>query len=228
MRQNSVYVDQRLFPSVEELTVLDASTIFDSRLRGAEGPHTLRLDIYSVAWDGVSILGTDTSHLIGRRLPPHKGASRLRHALGTHAEAFTHIVIDPSEPDVVFLIGPSPVPKEYGEELKLTTLEDLLEASKFLALDNVTKASMAMLKYVSTNNPNKVGATVLDLGNGWVVECVTLLGEAPVFFVRPTSHEDVIPGRGFTISDGVISDHSFVRESCIEGHNLEEELRDEW
>lgn len=184
MQQHSIYVDRRMFPQVSELTILDATSIFDSRLRDAEGEHTIRLDIYSVAWDGTSVFGTDTSYLIGRRLPPHKGATRLRHAMGQHVKAFTHIICDPMQPDVVALIGPSPVPKEYGEEFKITPLADLLAAPKFSGLDAVTKAAMAMLKYVSTKNPNEIGASVLGLENGWSIECVTLLGEAPTFFVR--------------------------------------------
>lgn len=184
MRPNSIYVDRRLFPKAAELTVLDARSIFDSRLKDSEGEHTIRLDIYSVAWDGTSVLGTDTTYLIGRSLPPHKGATRLRHALGQHVEAFTHIVIDPENPKVVALIGPAPVPKGYGEEFKLTPLADLLAADKFNSVDQVTRATMAMLKFVSTHNPNKIGATLMSLDNGWSVECVTTFGEAPVFFVR--------------------------------------------
>jgi hypothetical protein len=192
MRPNSIYVDRRLFPTVAELTILDARSIFDSRLKDSEGEHTIRLDIYSVAWDGTNVFGTDKSYLIGRNLPPHKGATRLRHVLGGNVEAFTHIICDPQQPDVVALVGPSPIPQNYGEEFKVTPLADLLETSKFATLDNVTKATMAMMKYVSTNNPNALGATVLGLGNNWSIECVTTLGEAPTFFVR----EDVARAEG--------------------------------
>ena len=165
MNPNSIYVDKRLFPKVSELTILDASMIFDSRLKGAEDEHTIRLDIYSVAWDGKAILGTDQAHMIGRRLPPNKGATRLRHALGQHAAAFNYIVCDPQEPNVVSLIGPSPVPPGYSEDFKLTPLEDLMLADKFATLTPATKAAMALLKYVSTRDPRTIGTYLLGLGN---------------------------------------------------------------
>lgn len=184
MNPNSIYVDRRLFPKVSELTILDASAIFDSRLRDGEGEHALRLDVYSVAWDGASVFGTDKSHLIGRKLPANKGATRLRHVLGRNAEAFSHIVVDPQMPDVVSLIGPAPVPKEYGPEFKVVPLEDILVSDRFEVLDHTTQAVMAMLKYISIHDPSQVGANLVGLGNGWSVECVTPLGEAPTFFIR--------------------------------------------
>lgn len=199
MSLNSVYIDRRLFPKVSELTILDASTIFDSRMRDGEGEHTIRLDIYSVAWDGTSIFGTDRSCLIGRRPPMSKGATRLRHVLGQHAKAFNYIVCDPQEPNVVSLIGPALIPEgSHGEGFKLTPLAALLEADKFTSLTPVTKAVMALLKYVSTYDPSQVGATLLGLGNGWSIECVTTLGEAPTFFVREDAQctDGVAPSEG--------------------------------
>jgi hypothetical protein len=187
MNPNSIYVDRRLFPKVSELTILDASTIFDSRLKGAEDEHAIRLDIYSVAWDGKSVLGTDQSYMIGRRLPSHKGATRLRHALRQHVKAFNYIVCDPQEPNVVSLVGPSPVPQGYGEDFKLTLVEDLLASEKFATLTTPTKAVVALLKFVSTYDPSRIGTYLLGLGNGWTIESVTPFGEPATFFVREVS-----------------------------------------
>jgi hypothetical protein len=184
MISNSIYVDRRLFPKVEELSILDSASIFDSRLKGSEDEHSIRLDLYSVAWDGTSVLGTDHTYLIGRRPPVNKGATRLRHVLGRNVGAFPYMVVDPENPGVVALIGPSPVPKDYGEDLKLTALSDLLEPTKFDSLSRVTRATLAMMKYVGTYDPSSPGAQTLQVTPTWEIECVTLLGHTPAFFMR--------------------------------------------
>lgn len=188
MNLHSIYVDRQLFPTVSELSVLDASEIFESRLRGANEKYAIRLDIYYVAWDGDSILGTDSTYLIGWKLPPHKGATRLRHALGAHMAYFKYMVCDPNEPNVVSLIGLSPVPTKYSEELKLTPLFELIEPAKFVELNSVTKAVTAMMRYMQFFEFASQGCTrLMDFENGWLLECVAPLGEAPSFFLRENS-----------------------------------------
>lgn len=179
---NSVWVDAKLFPKVDNVTILDATPFLNARLRGQfiQG-KTVRLDTAYVSWDQESVLGRLPQLLMALIIPKRPGLTLLRQYLGSEIENFTNVVLDPAQPDVVTLIGPRRLPAVMPPNLDTVKLDDALIAENFEQLHGTTKAVVALLKYLQTRSPMVTGETLLKVGNGWGLRCVTLEDQQPVF-----------------------------------------------
>lgn len=180
---NSVWVDAKLFPKVDKVTMLDATPFLRARLRGSFTPgQAVRLDTAFVSWNVEGkVLGKMPQLLMALNIPKRPGLTLLRQYLGSEAENFTNIVLDPEQPDVVTLVGPRRLPTAMPEGLNMVDLDTVLCGLNFEQLHGTTKAVIALLKYLQARSPMEIGETLLNLENGWGFRCVTREGEHPVF-----------------------------------------------
>jgi hypothetical protein len=187
---NSVWVDAKLFPRVDRVTILDATKFFRARLRSSFQPgQALRLDTAFITWDGESVLGKIPQLMMGLVIPHRKGLTLLRQHLGSEIQNFTHVVLDPEQPDVVTLVGPRQLPKEVPEGLEMIEVGVALAPSNFDQLHGTTKALIAMLKYIQHLDPQDIGERLFGLNNGWSLKCMTQQGYQPVFTLERSADE---------------------------------------
>jgi len=188
MFPNSLYIDRRLFPAVNAITIFDAPLFMESRMRSGPGEHTLRADMCAAAFNGTALFSTEKSSLIGVEFKANPGTTLLRQRLGLHHKEFSSVILDPSEPNVVTFVGPRPVPTEMPEGARMIEIDELL--GRFDTLNSANKATVAMLKFSTVRDPS-TSHVRLGLGNGWGIQCIG--GRHPCFILTENSTGNAAP-----------------------------------
>lgn len=196
MLKNSILVDARLFPKVDKVTILECGQFMTSKLKGeyVEG-RTLRLDTAYISWDGTSILGKIPQLLMALVIPHRPGLTLLHQYLGSEAQNFTHVILDPEQPGIVTLIGPRALPRDLPEGLSMVSVAEALEPQNFDQLHGTTRAVVGMMKFIQFKE--YLAATeesLFSLNVGWTLRKVSEIN-GPVFTLErhAPAVSDVLP-----------------------------------
>lgn len=174
MLRNSIVVDASLFPKVDKITILECAQFMNAKLRGSYvEDKTLRLDTAYVSWNGDAILGKLPQLLMALIIPHRPGLTLLRQHLGSEINNFTHLILDPAQPDVATLVGPRALPEVLPDGLSMVNVSEAVQAENFDKLHGTMQGLLGLMSFIKLKQYTTTAEELLmSLNNGWNLRMV--------------------------------------------------------